>query len=70
VFLADFLFLRLFDDVHEDEALGLAKYINALGTGTTIAQDGIVFVGDHEIPSQYMTFYAESFARGYSETVF
>ena len=38
----------------EDEALRPAKYINALGTGTTIAQGSMVYVGDHEILPHYI----------------
>jgi hypothetical protein len=41
------------EDLHEGEALGLAKYINAPGKGTTIAQVLYGFVGDHETPSQH-----------------
>jgi hypothetical protein len=46
-----FLFLRPVEDVHQDEDLRLAKYINAFSTGTTIIQG---FVQDHETPSQYI----------------
>jgi hypothetical protein len=31
--------------VHENKVLGLAKYINALGTGKTTAQNHVVLLG-------------------------